>query len=187
MSCRLKGLVMEVQTKHISSKGLGTAMDHIWPYGNLDNTEVPMSDTPAETTVAQCGERRSTIIAKYLTVLENCPMSVARESSLPYSKKTIRHAIIEELRENPAGELRNSLEVAYVQLETFLPWDEYRLLRGFKFACAITREVARSGKPRDIIALARLLDRDEGKRAVEIQESISEQMRRRQQEISSIP
>lgn len=177
---------MEVQTKGIYSKRPGTGMDQILYYRSQDGREVPMTGFPAETKDAQDAERRSTIIADYLRVLENCPLSVSRESSLPYPKKIIRHAIIEELRENPASELRNYLEVAYVQLETFLPWDEYRLLRGFQFACAITQEVARSGKPRDIIASARLLDRNEGRRAVEIQESISEQMKKRQEEISSI-
>jgi hypothetical protein len=118
--------------------------------------------------------------------MDRCQSPVSREVDLPFPKHVIRRAIWNELSDNPDSEIRDQLEIAYSQLETFLPPEEYVVLRGFQFACTMTREITKSGKPQDIIASARLLNRCEGNRAVEIQERISQRMRRRREEIRSI-
>ncbi len=129
---------------------------------------------------------RSVIISAYLKCLQGLQSPVAQEVDLPYPKYIIRQAIWNEVKDNPDSEMRDQLEIAYSQLESFLPQEEYEVLRGFQFACALTWEVTKSGNPRDIIASARLLSRCQGNRAVEIQERISHRMRRRREEIRSI-
>lgn len=129
---------------------------------------------------------RSEIISVYLRCLQGLHSPVAQEVDLPYPKYIIRQAIWNEVKENPDSEMRDQLEIAYSQLESFLPQEEYEVLRGFQFACALTWEVTKSGSPRDIIASARLLSRCEGNRAVEIQEKISHRMRKRREEIRTI-
>lgn len=129
---------------------------------------------------------RSEIVSAYLKCLQGLQSPVARELDLPYPKYVIRQAIREEIRDNPDSEMRDQLEIAYSQLESYLPQEEYELLRGFQFACALAREVTKSGNPSDIIASARLLSRCQGNRAVEIQEKISQRMRKRREEIRSI-
>lgn len=131
-------------------------------------------------------ERRWQIISAYGRVLENCSSPIEEESSLPYPKELIRQAIYEELTENPLDELRSHLEIAFVQLESFLPHEEFRVMEEFKLAGKLAQEMANSGDPDAIIVCARILKHTKGETAVRIQEDISEKMRRRLKEIRSI-
>jgi ribosome maturation protein Sdo1 len=131
-------------------------------------------------------ERRREVISAFEKVLEKYSSSVEQESNLPYPKEVIRQAIFEELSENPADEIRSQLEIAFVQLETFLPIDEFRVIKEFRLAGDIAQEMASTGDPSAIVASARILKDAKGDRAVRIQEDISEKMRRRLQQIRSI-
>ncbi len=148
--------------------------------------QIPMAGMPFFSQDSDDPGVRTEIISAYLKSLDKCQTPVSREADLPFPKHVIRQAIWNELRDDPDSEMRDQLEIAYSQLETFLPPEEYEVLRGFQFACAMTREITKSGKPQDIIASARLLNRCEGNRAVEIQERISQRIKRRREEIRSI-
>jgi len=149
-------------------------------------SKAPMAGIPSFSPGGDDPAVRLNIISVYLKSLDKCKATVGREADLPFPKPLIRQAILNELMENPASEMRDQLEIAYSQLETFLPPEEHAVLRGFQIACAVTREITKSGKPRDIIASARLMNRCEGNRAVEIHEKIFQRMRRRREEIRSI-
>lgn len=123
--------------------------------------------------------KRIEIISAYGKVLEECPSPLRRESDLPFSKELISEAIVRELTENPDSELLTHLEIAYVELASFLPNDEFNVIEDFKHTGTLAEEIARSGSPRDIIASAQILKRVKGEKAVRIQEKISEKMRTR--------
>ncbi|GLI33720.1 hypothetical protein [Desulforhabdus amnigena] len=131
-------------------------------------------------------EYRKEIISAYLDMLEKCSSPVEPETCLPFSKKIIRQAIFEELAESPDAESRAGLEVACLQLESFLPEPEYRVIEEFKFASILAQEMAKSGNPKDIMISAVLLGQAMGERAVKIEEQISEKIRKRMKQIHEI-
>lgn len=111
-------------------------------------------------------DQRYEVISRYERVLDKTPSPVGREADLPYPKAVIRKAIYEELCENPDSEQRNFLEIAFVQLECFLPPEEFKVVYDFKRASSRAQELARSGKPKDIVASAGILSQVEGEKAV---------------------
>ena len=151
---------------------------------------VPQELTGLKCTVPVCTElsasRRRQIIAAYGRILKKYASSVERESILPYPKDLIRLAIHEELLENPETELANHLEIAFAQLEAFLPEPEYQILQQFKAAGKMAETLAQSGNPEGIIKSARVLRKVKGDRAVRIQEKISQKMWARLKEIRAI-
>jgi hypothetical protein len=131
-------------------------------------------------------ERRGEVIGRYEQLLEKYSAPVAREADLPYPKDLIRSAICEELSENPDSEMRSCLEIAFVQLECFLPPEEFQVVHDFKRASVLAQELAKSGNPRDIVASADILSKVKGEKAVRILEKISRKIRRRIAEIRAI-
>lgn len=131
-------------------------------------------------------ERRWEIILAYLRALEGMTDCVAVESDLPYSKEVIRRAILEELREGQNMDLWNYLEIAYVQLEAFIPYEEYRVIADFKYTSEIAMEMAFSGDPTSIIRSAQLIKRVKGDWAIRIQEKIYENMLQSQQQVHEL-
>jgi hypothetical protein len=131
-------------------------------------------------------QHRTKILAAYEKVLEAHMTPLNRASVLPFSKEAIREAIREELAENPHNEHRNHLEMAYVQLESFVPPDDYQLVEDFKQQSRTAQKMARSGNPRDIMESWELVKQTSGDRAVKIFETISEKMRRRLDEVRGI-
>lgn len=141
-----------------------------------------------ETTSGEGGDAscRAAILAAYEKILESHSTPLNRASALPFSKEAIREAIREELAENPENELRNHLEMAFVQLESFVPPDEYQLVEDFKQLSCAAQKMARSGDPKDVMESWKLVKQISGDQAVRIFENISEKMRRRLKEIRSI-
>jgi hypothetical protein len=137
----------------------------------------------SSSTVSPNCECRTNILAAYEKVLESHTTPLNRASVLPFSKEAIREAIREELAENPLNEHRNHLELAFVQLESFVPIDEYELVEDFKQLSRTAQKMARSGNPRDIMESWALVKQASGDEAVRIFEAISEKMRRRLDEI----
>jgi len=131
-------------------------------------------------------EQRWEIISRYERLLEKYSTSVASEVDLPYPKEMIRRAICEELIENPDSEMRSYLEIAFVQLESFLSPEEFKIVHDFKRASLLAQEIAKSGDPRDIVASAEILSKVKGEKAVRIHEKISKKIRRRIAEIRAI-
>ena len=66
-------------------------------------------------------ERMWRIISAYLLVLEDMKGPIAVDSELPFPKELIGQAILQELADDPEGDLRRRLEIAYVRLESFIP------------------------------------------------------------------
>ena len=126
------------------------------------------------------------VISSYGRILEKCSSPVENECQLPFPKGVIRRAICQELFDNPDPDLRGHLEVAYAQLESFVPPEEFQVIQDFKLASSLAHEIAKSGEPDDIIASARILKDSKGDRAVKITERISEKMRKRLEQIRSI-
>jgi len=130
--------------------------------------------------------QREGVISRYEQLLEKYSAPVAKEVDLPYPRELIRRAIREELSENPDFEMRSYLEIAFVQLECFLPPEEFNVVHDFKRASALAQELAKSGDPRDIVASAGILSKVKGDKAVRILEKISKKIRRRIAEIHAI-
>lgn len=130
-------------------------------------------------------EKRREVIAAYLAALQRVGGSVAAESDLPNKKDTIRMAILQEMVENPNADMKG-LEIAYAQLESFLPDDEFKVIADFKNASLRAQEMVESGDPIRIISSARVMEKMEGDRAVRIQEKISEKIHQRMAEIQEI-
>ncbi len=126
------------------------------------------------------------IISAYINVLENCVSPVENESLLPFSKDVIRRAIYEELTVNPDSEFRGHLEIAFARLESFLPYDEFKVIREFKVVSSVALRMAGTGDPADILASARILKEAKGERAVKIQEKVSKRMRKRLAQIQGV-
>lgn len=124
-------------------------------------------------------EHRHRILASYLKLLDLLRGPVRSESELPFSKHLIQQAILEELQDNPASELRSHLEVGFAELESFIPVEEYEMLQRFKETFSRAEELAEGGAPKDILASCRLLERISGERVVHLLERISQTMRER--------
>jgi len=131
-------------------------------------------------------KQRSDVISSYEQLLERYATPMARETDLPYPKALIRRAIYEELRENPDSEIRSYLEIAFVQLECFLPPEEFNVVHDFKRAGVLAQELAKSGDPRDVVASAAILRKVKGEKAVRILEKISRKIRRRVAQIRAV-
>jgi hypothetical protein len=131
-------------------------------------------------------EQRWEIISAYLEVLENLGAPIGIEADLPYPKEQIRFAICRELVKNPNSELRDQLEIAYMQLEIFLPYDDYKTIADFKNASMEAEEMADPADPTSLIRWAGVMKKVKGDRAVKIQEAISKKMRERLVQIQEI-
>ncbi len=131
-------------------------------------------------------ERRQEIITSYLNTLDCLKSPIRSESDLPFSREAIQTAIIEELVKNPETDLRGQLEIAYAEIESFIPVEEYELLRRFKESCSQVEQLAERGDPGDIVACSRLVDRNFGEKAVGVLERISRAMGEQLQTIRSI-
>jgi hypothetical protein len=132
-----------------------------------------------------CRERRKTI-ASYQELLEKWRAPVGPESVLPFPKSLIAAAIYQELMDNLTYDRRTDLEIAYVQIESFIPDGEYWILSEFKNADTLARELAATGQPDKILAAVRLLKKAKGDSAVRIQERISQKMRGRLKQIRKL-
>lgn len=131
-------------------------------------------------------EQRWEIISAYLEVLERLVSSMGVESDLPYSKGQIRFAIFQELAENPSSEFRYQLEIAYMQLESFIPYEDYKTVADFKYASFQAEGMADPGDPTSVIKSAGIMRKVKGDRAVRIQEAVSQKMRERFAQIREI-
>jgi len=132
-----------------------------------------------------CRERRKTI-ASYQELLEKWSAPVGPESVLPLPKNLIAAAIYQELSDNPTCDRQTDLEIAYVQLESFIPSEEYCILSEFQNVATLAQELAAKGEPDYIVAAARLLKKAKGDRAVRIQERISQKMQGRLKQITKL-
>ncbi len=131
-------------------------------------------------------ETTKEIITAYLGVFEHLRESFAVESDLPYTKEKIRRAIEHELTENPSSELKKYLEIAYALLETFMPYDEYRVIAGFKDASRHVMQMVDTGDPVNLIRCSQIMEKADGDLAVKIQEGISTKIEARYAQIRSI-
>ena len=129
---------------------------------------------------------RSYIISAYLQVLEKIKKPLAAEHELPFPKEQIALAILGKLAENPGCDLRNRLEIGYVLLESFVPYEEYRAVEDFKTASFRAEQIADSQNPSSILKSARIMKKVRGERAVRIQERIHEKMKQRQLDLSEL-
>jgi hypothetical protein len=134
---------------------------------------------------AACEQRRQIIYA-YLEVVENMTGSLALDSDLPYSKQRIEEAILQELADDPESDLRRRLEIAYVQLESFIPCKDYRVIEDFKDASQRAQEIADVRDPTSILKSARIMRMAKGERAVKLEEEIHEQMNKRHFKVRKI-
>ena len=91
-----------------------------------------------------------------------------------------------QLTDNPTCDRRTDLEIAYVQIEFFIPDGEYWILSEFKNVGTLALEQAATGEPDKIFAAVRLLKKAKGDSAVRIQERISQKMRGRLKQIRKL-
>lgn len=129
---------------------------------------------------------RHEIIHDYLETLDLLKSPIRIEWELPRSKREIQQAIREELLENPGSDIRDQLEMAYAEIESFISVEEYELLSRFRETCSIAEQLAESGTPGDILASSRLMERICGEKAVKVLERISHAMRKQLDSIRSV-
>ena len=134
----------------------------------------------------QTREERWQIICAYLRVLDDMRGPIAVDSELPYSKERVAEAILQELADDPEYDLRHHLEIAYVQLESFIPYREYRVIEDFKDASQLAQRIADIGDPTSILRSARIMRKARGESAVRLEEQIYERMRARHLELLRI-
>jgi hypothetical protein len=152
------------------------------PQSELKTPQIRAFDRDFE---RRCRERRKTI-SSYQELLEKWRAPVGPESVLPFPKNLIAAAIYQELLDNPTCDRRADLEIAYVQLESFTPDEEYWILSEFKNVDTLAQKLAVTGKPDNIFAAVRLLKKAKGDIAVMIQERISQKMRGRLKQIRKL-
>ncbi len=73
--------------------------------------------------------RRAEIIEDYVKVLKNRRYSAGKESDLSETKELIRKALIQELSDPTDRSLVSSMEIAYLELETFISDGEFEVIR----------------------------------------------------------
>jgi hypothetical protein len=130
-------------------------------------------------------ERRWDLISAYLRLLDGMTEPIASESILPYSKEQIRCAILEELAESPGCDFTHDLEIACVQLESFVRQDEYQVVAEFKKASRLA-EMADLEDPVSVLRSARIMRDAQGEHAVRIEEKISRKMREISRQIQEL-
>ncbi|HYA43935.1 MAG TPA: hypothetical protein VEF34_21765 [Syntrophobacteraceae bacterium] len=130
-------------------------------------------------------EQRSHIVCAYLKVLEDIKGPIAVDDLLPYPKEQIGKALLRELAEEPECDLRRRLEIAYVLLESFIPYEDYRVIEDFKHASLCAQEAADMGDPTSILRSAQMMKKANGDSAVRLEEKIYEKMRERQRRLNS--
>ena len=128
-------------------------------------------------------ERARRIISAYLLVLEDMKGTIAVDSELPCPKERIGQAILQELADDPENDLRRQLEIAYVRLESFIPYEEYRVIEDFKDVSLRAQEIADMRDPTSILRSARIMSKAKGESAVRFQEKIYEKMTARRLQI----
>jgi len=125
------------------------------------------------------------IITVYGKVLENRKYTVGRNSDLPYPKELIREAIIQELLNPTNKSLINALEIAYVALETFVPDNEFVVIREFEEAVAKAKAIIRSGEPESVKKAAVIIAQERTEYS-EIQGKIVNRQRERLEELERL-
>lgn len=128
-------------------------------------------------------EQRSRTICAYLQVLEGMKGPIAADLELPFPKEQIRQAILDELADDPESDLRRRLEIGYVLLESFIPYEEYRAVEDFKTASLRAEQITDMRNPASILKSARMMRKARGDSAVRVEERIYEKMKKRQLEI----
>ncbi len=131
-------------------------------------------------------ERMWRIISAYLLVLEDIKGPIAADSELPFPKELIGQAILQELADDPEGDLRRRLEIAYVRLESFIPYEEYRVIEDFKDVSLRAEEAADMRDPTSILRSVRIMSNAKGESAVRIEEKIYEKMTARHLQIQQL-
>ncbi|MGO9017087.1 MAG: hypothetical protein ACLQVJ_01935 [Syntrophobacteraceae bacterium] len=128
-------------------------------------------------------EQRSSIICDYLRVLEDIRGPIGVDSELPCPKEQIGEAILRELADDPEGDLRQQLEIAYVLLESFIPLGDYQVIEDFKNASRFAQQIADTGDPTSILRSAGIIRKANGESAVRLQEKIHDKMNQRQLQV----
>ena len=131
-------------------------------------------------------EKRWRIVSAYLRVLEDMKGPIAVDIELPCPKERIGQAILQELANDPDSDLRRRLEIAYVQLESFIPYEEYRVIEDFKNASLRAQQIADMGDPTSILRSALIMSKEMGESAVRFEEKIYEKMKARHLEIRQL-
>ncbi len=84
--------------------------------------------------------KRDKIISLYTEVLEKRKYSAARESDLPYPREIISAAILEEISVTRDRTKINSLEAAYLELESFVSERDFNVIREYEEALSRSRK-----------------------------------------------
>ena len=128
---------------------------------------------------------RMRIISDYGAVLENNIFSVGRDSDLPFPKELIREALSQEILNPTNIATLNALDIGFLELESFLPDEEYRLVTKFWQAVNNAEEMIDTGDTKSIKEIVPLIkERDEA--VLEILRKISEQQETRLRQLENI-
>ncbi len=124
------------------------------------------------------------VINSYGQVLTKRNSMVGLETDLPYSKDLIRRAIALVLL---TGELsdkeRDDLEGGYLELESYIPAQEYEVYKNFETSLFNAEQIVKSGEEEDIKKAILTVANSPGDRASEILGNIN---RRKKQRINEI-
>lgn len=89
--------------------------------------------------------RREEIIQAYGKLLQNSSKYCMPESDLPFPKDVIRHALASALVEKLDENMRNSVEVGFLELEHFLSPEEFEVVNSF-FGLSVDKDIVAAMK-----------------------------------------
>ncbi|MFZ0930162.1 MAG: hypothetical protein WAN11_16270 [Syntrophobacteraceae bacterium] len=168
---------METTSRHLQTTGFFNCQDAFVKGARAEDGE------EYGTCLDSTREQRSSIICDYLRVLEDIRGPIGVDSELPCPKEQIGEAILRELADDPEGDLRQQLEIAYVLLESFIPLEDYQVIEDFKNASRFAQQIADTGDPTSILRSAGIIRKANGESAVRLQEKIHEKMNQRQLQV----
>ena len=130
---------------------------------------------------------RQNIIRAYGLVLErHYSFTVGPESKLPFPKDLIRRAIVEAFLEETDPDQRNTLEHGYIELEAFLPDEEFELVQACHTALFSLEPLEKSSNPEDHERARQIVEQLPSRRFKEIQENISKRMSERLKDLQAL-
>lgn len=133
------------------------------------------------------------VVNSYIAVLKNIltkenPWGIGLETELPYSKDVIRIAVALVLLtwDLDDDENRANLEVSFLELESFIPAEEYQVVKTFETLILSSGQIAKSSDKEELEKLVRTVANSPGDRAMEIVENISRKKKERVKEIVAL-
>ena len=123
------------------------------------------------------------IVIRYGKTLEKRKYIVGCVDDLPHNKEKIREAVLTELLSISDTELINALEIGYLELETYLSKEEYKIVKKFE---KLFNKKLQDDIEKDKKLFSKIVDLENSNEYLEILNRIQERIEERKKEIDGI-